>query len=419
MPDQAPLRVSPSPVAGVDAPGARHDRARLVAFVSDTETEAVLREALNEALPGGGDYHRGNITHAITALRRMPSPVTLIVDLTGVDSPLAALAQLSEVVEPHIQVMVIGEVDTLDFYRQITRGLGVAEYLPKKLTRDAVRRHFVPLLVDAAVPATNAAVGRVITVTGSRGGVGTTTIAANLAWYFGVRAARHTVLFDPDLHFGSAAMLLDCPTGPGLRIALEAPERVDALFVERAAQPVAERLHVLAGEIRPSEPIPQAAGGAQSLLAALRSRYGVIVTDLPLRPVPLFHEIFDQADQRILVMVPTLASVRDTRRLLAMPTGPRQDGHGLVVLNRQGLRGGLTKVQVEEALGAKVDLEIPDMPRLVETSASMGQVLADSRNPFARGIAELARQSAFVVLLDSPLGAQIDRRKRPRWRLWA
>ena len=95
--------------------------------------------------------------------------------------------------------------------------------------------------------------GRVVTVTGARGGTGASTIAANLAWHFGVEARRHTVLLDADLHRGTAAMLLGAKIGPGLRTVLEAPDRIDELFVERAAQPVSKRLHVLAGEEKLTE----------------------------------------------------------------------------------------------------------------------------------------------------------------------
>ncbi len=399
-------------------PSTRHDRARLVAFVSDAKTEEALREGLTEALPGGAAFHRGSIRQAIATLRKMPTPVALIVDLTGEDAPLVQLAHLSEVVEPSVQVLVIGEVDTLEFYREVTRGLGVMEYLPKPLSREAVRRHFLPMFVETPTVVENIATGRVISVTGSRGGVGATTIAANLAWYFGVTAARHTALLDPDLHLGSAAMLLDAATGSGLRIALEAPERVDPLFVERAAQPVSERLHVLAGEVRLNDQIAYAPDCAQSLLNAMCNRYAVIVADNPLRPMTLFQDIFALAHQRVLVTVPTLASVRDTRRMLAMQAGPSQSGRALVVLNRAGLRGGLTRLQVEDALGLKVDLVIPDMPKLVETAASMGQALADKRNPFGRAITDLARQTAFVRLLDSPLQVAAAPASRKWWRLF-
>ena len=60
--------------------------------------------------------------------------------------------------------------------------------------------------------------------------------------------SRHTVILDPDLHLGDVSFLLNIKPGLGLRMALAAPERIDALLAERAAQPVAGRLHMLAGD---------------------------------------------------------------------------------------------------------------------------------------------------------------------------
>ncbi len=409
--------------AGLSAPlqdraATRHDRARLAVFSTDAATEAVLREALAEALQGAGAFHRGGIRQAVAALRRMPSPQALIVDLSDDDAALTQLALLAELVEPSVQVLAIGRNTGLDFYREVTRGLGVLEYLPRPLTADAVRRHFLHVLTDAPAPRESLTTGHAICVTGSRGGVGATTVAANLAWHFGVKASRHTVLLDPDLHLGSAAMLLDAPTGGGLRTALEAPERIDTLFVERAATPVAERLHVLAGEVPPGEPIAYAAEGAVRLLDALCARYAVVVADTPAQTLPLYDDLRNSAHQRVIIALPTLASLRDTRRLLALPAASGQRGRALVVLNRVGLRGGLLRRQVEDALGVKVDVAIPDLPRLVENAASMGVSSADGRNPFARAIADLARQTAYVRLLDPPLADPGPKAARAWWRRW-
>ncbi|OYV29846.1 MAG: hypothetical protein B7Z81_14780, partial [Acidocella sp. 20-61-6] len=75
-------------------------------------------------------------------------------------------------------------------------------------------------------------------------------IAANLGWQLGVIDRHHTVLLDADLYLGTQSFLFDQPPGPGLRLALEAPERIDTLLAERTARPVDERLHVLAGQER-------------------------------------------------------------------------------------------------------------------------------------------------------------------------
>lgn len=407
-----------APPAGETA-SIRHDRVRLMAFVTDTETETLLREVLEEALPAGGAFHQGGVRAAITMLRKIATPQTLILDVSGETSPLESLARLAEVVEPSAQVLVIGTNAHMAFYREVTRGLGALDYLAKPLTRDAVRRIFLPYLADrpdAAASHDTISMGRVISVTGARGGVGTTTIATNLAWLFGNKFARHTALLDADLHFGSAAMLLDSPTGTGLRVALEAPDRLDTLFIERAASPVSERLHVLATEIRLSDTLGLVPNAMQNLLEAMRRRYALIVADTPRMPHPLFADLFEHAHQRVVVVTPTLAAIRDGRRLIELRPGAAQTGRAVVVLNRAGLRGGLSRKQVEDTLGRKVDLVIPDLPVAVETSASLGVAISNGRNPFAKAMAELARQTAYLQLLDSPSGLPGPERRRGWWR---
>ncbi len=98
-------------------------------------------------------------------------------------------------------------------------------------------------------------------------------------------ARRHTVLLDPDLHMGLAAFMLDLQPGPGLRLALEAPERIDALLAERLALPAGERLHVLAAHRRHGRN-HRRAGAAGALTEGLRRRYSFIVADVPFRPLP-------------------------------------------------------------------------------------------------------------------------------------
>jgi pilus assembly protein CpaE len=209
------------------------------------------------------------------------------------------------------------------------------------------------------------------------------------------------VLVDPDIHLGLAAFLLNIQPGPGLRMALEAPERIDALLAERAAHPVTDRLHVLAGEEKLGVGAAHAPGAAASLLDALRRRYNFIVADVPFAPVPLYRDLLELVDHRVLVMEPTLAAVRDTVRLLALDKGFRQAQRATVVLNRSGLPGGLTRRQVEDALKMKVDVAIPDLPRQVGNAATMGAAVMTTSSGFRGGVVEISRQIAAVRMLDS------------------
>ena len=406
------------PDGGLDA---RHDRPSLVGFISDAKSEGAIREGLTDLASEDLDLRRGGIRAAVASMQRQATPKLLIVDVSGEERPLSALGDLANAVEPDVCVLVIGEIDHVDFYREVTRSMGASEYLAKPLTRDSVARHFGAFLSGQFRSGTEAALGgRTVSVTGVRGGVGATTIAVNLAWNFGVAMHRHTVLVDPDIHLGAAAFLLNVQPGPGLRMALEMPERIDALLAERAALPAADRLHILASEEKPSATANHAPGAASALIESLRRRYNFIVADVPFAPVSLYNDFLDLVDQRVLVMEPTLAAVRDTVRLLTLPKGPRQDQRAVVVLNRVGMPGGLTRRQVEEALKMKVDVAIPDQPRQVGNAATLGEAAMKSSAGVRAGIQELARQVAGVRILDAVTGQQSRRKAgaRPERKGW-
>ena len=399
-PDDGRLNVAPV-VAPPEQSNGRHDRPSRVAVIGDAKSEEAVREGLAETIGETLDIRRGGVRAAIAAMQKQATPRVLIVDLGGDEQPLSALSELSHVVEPDVVVLVIGEVEHADFYREITRGMGAAEYLTKPVSREKVMRHFGPFMEGGAFAAPTMLGGRAISITGVRGGVGATTIAVNLAWHIGVDMHRHTVLLDPDIHLGATAFLLNIQPGPGLRMALEAPDRIDSLLAERAAQPAAERLHVLAAEEKIANAATHAPGAAAALLVALRNRYNFIIADVPFGPVQLYRDLMDQVDQRILVMEPSLAAIRDTVRLMALPKGRGQDQRAVVVLNRAGAPGGLTRKQVEEALKMKVDVAIPDLPRQVGNAATLGEPVMTTSKGFRDGITEIVRQVASVRLLDS------------------
>jgi pilus assembly protein CpaE len=404
--------------AAEQGPG-RHDRSPLIAFITDSASEKALREGLADAVPVALDVRRGGIRAAITAMQKIATPHVLVVDVSGDDQPLSALADLSNVVEPDVCVLVIGDSTSVDFYREVTRRLGANEYLPKPLTNDKVARNFGSLFGGQGATDEKVQGGRTVAITGVGGGVGATTLAANLAWHFGVSMHRHTVLLDTDLYLGDASFLFNLKPGSGLRAALEAPDRIDALLAERAAQPAADRLHVLAGEEPLTTRLNYAPGAIGSLLTALRARYNFIVADVPFGQGPMYNDILKLAHQRVLVMAPTLASVRATLRQLAVPATTEQAERPVIVLNRLGAAGSLPRRQIEDALATKVDVVVPDLPRQVGASATMGEVAMASRGGFRDGVLELAQRVAFVRLLDSTAGAMpTGALARPRWRIF-
>ena len=383
--------VAAAPAPTTAAATGRPDRAQIIAFIADPTSERIVREGLAQQVTETFEIHRGGVRTAISILQKVPTPQVLLVDVSGESDALMQLADLSEVVEPDVRVLVIGDRQDVNFYRQITRGLGVVEYLYKPLTREMVATHFALALGRNGSPPMVQG-GRVISITGASGGAGATTITVSLATYLAEEANRHVIVLDANLYTGTVAMLLSARTGPGLRSALETPDRIDELFVERSARPVSERLHVLAGEEALTEQFNYTHGAAESLLRSLRRRYNFIFLDVPFSPAPLNRELLAAANQRVLVMNPTLASIRDTLRLLALPQGPLQVRRAVIVLDRLGMPGGLSRQQVEAAMGVPVDVVVPYVPRQILQAGNLGQSAIGKRGGFRTGILSLTQE---------------------------
>jgi len=386
----------PKGLSAVNYPLDRPEVPGVLAFIADAETEQTIRDSLGERAGTGLEIRRGNIRSAIAAMLTAKTPRVLIVDLSGEAQPLDALAELADVVEPDVILLAVGETENIGFYRHIIRALGVTEYIFKPINRDAVARYFGPFVNVKMTGTDSGRGGRVVALMGARGGVGATTISANLAWYLGVIAKRHTVFVESDLYMGSGALLIGGKTGPGLRMALEAPERIDPVFVERAAQTVSGNLSIMAGEEKLTDSTNYAPGAAQSLIAALRLSYNFVIVNVPFLPLPLNRDFLEFSHHRVIITDATLASVHDTVRLLELPNGLWQPQSPTVVLNREGRVGTLTRQEIEANSKLKFDIAIPDLPQHVNQSANLGNPAVTKAGPFRDAIVALAGQIGFV-----------------------
>lgn len=348
--------------------GARPDRQPVIAFIADAATEAILRDGLTDVtdLKAGRslDMRRGTVRHAIATMTRLAPPQILIVDVTGEDRPLELLGELCGVVEPSVSLVVIGDIDDVDFYRAVLRRVGALEYMFKPLTREMVARYFGPLITHKPVAGESTRGGRVIAVTGARGGVGSSTIAASLAWSLGVASSRHTLLLDADPLAGLTANLFDIEPSPTLSSLLSGSVPVDAADVEDMAVPVENRLSVLCDPPDPQRVVTAGEGAVRRLIDSVRLHFNFIVVDLPLMSAALSREFLELTHHRVIVLDPSLASLRDTIRFLGLPNGPWQPQRPTILLNGEGRAGMLPRKKIEAALKRSIDIAIPEIPKL-------------------------------------------------------
>lgn len=367
------------------------------AFVIDDDSEAVICEVLEEFRSGQYSVATMSCQGAVEKLRRGGNPRVLIVDVSNEKQPIIILEELAATLEPDVKVLVIGDRQDANFYRLVTRGLGAAEYLYKPLTRAMVVRFFGPFLATGDYAPDVSRGGRVLGVASARGGAGSTTIAANLSWYLGEVSRRHTLFIDGDIYKGSAAVLLGVKTDNGLRAAYESPHRVDELFIERSAQKVAGRCDLLSSQVDFSESVVVAENGPQHLIEVVRKKYNFIVVDITNFKNDLSFALNALCQQKIIVLNPTLPGLRDTIREMSLAFS---NGHGtrpVLVLNKSGQPGGLSRQEIEGGLGRKIDVVFPYLPKLINNSEISGVPAASIDGPFKDAVISLAQEAASIA----------------------
>jgi pilus assembly protein CpaE len=333
----------------------------VVAFVSDNETAKALTTGLS-VLGRDLELRRGDIETCIRTYQTAKAPATLIVDLGNAEDPFGALDRLAAICPPDTKVFVIGTDNDIGFYRTLTRDIGVAEYVAKPLSRDLVRHLILPKLDDSCgVSAEQARGGRVITVCGARGGVGTSSIAVNLAYELTETTKGHVALVDLHINNGEIALMLGCKPGPGLRNALEGENRIDALLLERIGIELEPRLHLFASQEPWDIQANIAEGNLTALLHILRQRFNYVIVDMPMPPPAALRPVLLASRQIVTVLTPDVASVRDVNNIRELVKEIGGGDRMLTVLNRANMKGGLARDLLERALGAEADVAIPDL----------------------------------------------------------
>lgn len=375
------------------------DRPALIAFVADEASEAAIRGGIGDVI--GAQLRRGTVRTAVKVLEKEGTPRVLIVDISGIEDPFGALDDLASVCTPDVRVLVVGERTEIGFYRDITRNVGVHEYLHKPLTRDTVARLFAPHVQGGGDGGLDRG-GQVTAVCGVHGGVGATTLAVNLALQLEDVTRGHVALLDLHLRGGTAAMMLGARVTSGLRVALEEPERVDSLFLDRVAVPISERVRLIAAEESMEADIQATEEGARRVVEMLRQRFNHVVIDLPIPPGPVERMVLQRARHVVLVLAPDVASIRDTVSVKKLVSMTGSAGRVITVLNGAGRRGYLPIKLIAEGIGAMPEVVIPDLPRQLPRAANLGRPALRDSPLLRRALGLLSQEIAAVRSADRP-----------------
>jgi pilus assembly protein CpaE len=365
--------------------------ATALVFVQEAESERVIRQCLSDLKVSAAEFKTGNVNTAITALATRPSPRLLIVDLEGIDDPTGRIRALADVCDPSTGVMVIGKEADIPLYRGL-KSAGVAEYYFKPLVRTLVMQTCNSIFTGSSEQV-GARTGKLVLFVSVRGGSGGTTMAVATSWFLAERLNRRVTLLDMDLQFGDAALQLGLEPSHALQEALEHPDRVDDLFLDRAVARVDERLGVLASLASLDDPAAPEELATLSLLERLLRGNRYVLVDIPMRVAPRMMHLLNLPATVLLVSSGSLVSARDTGRLrekIGPNTAERVTIH---ILNKVDASESLSIEEFARAAGARPDIVIPYAKEIAAASRLGAQGLKKSA-ALQRGLMPVYRQLA-------------------------
>ncbi|MEO5823190.1 MAG: AAA family ATPase [Vicinamibacteraceae bacterium] len=318
-------------------------------------------------------------------------PDVVVVDLRGGQSLPPTVATLKRQHPTTPVLLVTSSLDPSVVLEAMRAGVNecVAEPLQAKEVETAVAR-----LLAHKLPAASA--GQVFAFIGAKGGVGTTTVAVNVATELGRDPLKPTLLVDLHLAHGDAAVFLGVEPRFSVVDALDNIHRFDDAFFKGLVVQSPAGPHLLASS---DKQLAQTSSvqRVRSLVEFATGLYRYIVLDVP-RSDAAALDALDQASRIVVVANQELATVRNASRIAASLRQRYGNDRITVIVNRVDTHAEIGREDVEKVVGTRVVHSVPSDYRMALRALNKGRPLAlDNHNKLAASFRELAHDLAGVV----------------------
>lgn len=306
-------------------------------------------------------------------------PDVAIMDINMPDIDGITATEIIRKKVPMVQVIILS-VQTDQNYMRNAMKAGARDFLSKPPMIDeltsAIRRagamaqeekakYYPPIQAGGApgspmVPGGMAANGKILVVYSPKGGVGTTTIATNLAFAMQNPQTR-VLLIDANLQYGDVAVFINEQGKNSLVDLLPSIDELDPDIVQEVMiVHQATGLNIMAAPARPDLATPVTGEQFNKLLTYLRRLYTYIIIDTTTFLTDIVQASIDSADFILLITNQEIPALKNCHQFLSLAdaSGISRD-HILFVMNKWDKRIAITPEKVGESLKQKIVNSIP------------------------------------------------------------
>ena len=349
--------------------------------------QPALSAGVERVMAGLSDVEHLQLTGSLVEARAHclahGAPDILLVEVENQQTLAADLAALAECCPPQMRLVLLGERGDVALFRWLI-SVGVDDYYPAPLDPDALRAGLLRLLGVPLV--TSLRKGRVICVVGAAGGVGTSTVCANLALELAEQHHRQVALLDLNLYHSRHPILLGCDYAPPGEQWWQATDRLDGTLLAHTAHQLGSRLFLFYDEGA------ELVLGAEQLVAAVNvmaEHYSTLIIDVPDLRSHGLRALLQEADVVIWLHDFSLGALR---LLGNLPKGGQAQRHLLVGNHCRGKEGRVPTAELERVCGQPHAAVLPYDHGAFVRAERAGMALIKQKSKLARAIKWLAAE---------------------------
>lgn len=306
------------------------------------------------------------------AVKRFPVDILLVNLDPSPDTLLPIIGDVASA-NPNLAVFAVSESTDGPLILKAIR-LGIREFLPKPIDTKTLGEAIAKV---ASTKDVSQKEGKLITVMGTAGGVGSTMVAINLAVELADLSSGSVSVVDLDYRHGQVSTMLDVDSTYTLTDVCGSPEQLDPSVMSRALTKHESGVKILSRPNTFAEAETITAAACVGVFSILTRMSDYTIADGPTRFDAGAKSIVSLSDINLLVVQLSVPCVRNAVRIL---DDMRENGYNLnrtkLICNRVGRDAAhLTVDNVTETLGLDAFASLPDEWSTVSGAINLGEPL--------------------------------------------
>ena len=355
------------------------------------------------------------------AVELTPDVVLMDINMPDMDGIEATMEITTRV--PSTAVIMMSVQNEPDMLRRAMLA-GAREYLSKpfsldelieairhvsRLARPAVQTQVLEHTdSNSAHPRRSSAEAKVISVVSSKGGVGRSFVAVNLAVELRRLTKKEVILFDTSMHFGDIGVLMNSGDSKTIVDIGEQAHSLDAELMEDILFTHSSGVRVLLSPPTPQEAETVTTDHVRATLNVLTQMADYVIIDTRPGFDDTMLTVMDASERMLLLLTMEMTAIKDTTQFLEIAALLGYQNERIhLVLNRMNSYSGIPTRDIAENLGREIEYQIPEDVQMALHSVNEGTPLVETRTDhrITQEIRRLASSMIDVEAVDAAAAA--------------